>query len=116
MFIMGYARYMRPLHNLVKDDVKPDSDKAYEYEEETRSHRFECKRCHQDVGAGNGNGHYTGESFALDIPVVCQAYIDDTRPKTANINRQTGVRADTKAMKIKLNKKLDSKIKNLVLA
>ena len=26
MFIMGYARYMRPLHNLVKDDVKPDSD------------------------------------------------------------------------------------------
>ena len=26
MFIMGYARYMRPLHNLVKDDIKPDSD------------------------------------------------------------------------------------------
>jgi hypothetical protein len=100
---------------LDKINATLEGGQAYEYEEETRSHRFECKHCHQDVGAGNGNEHYTGESFALDIPVVCQAYIDDTRPKTANINRQTGVRADTKATKIKLNKKLDFKIKNLVL-
>ena len=29
MFIMGYARYMRPLHNLVKDD--PESKESAMY-------------------------------------------------------------------------------------
>ena len=37
----------------------------------------------------------------------------DSRP---NRNRQTGVRPDTKAKKVKLNKVLDSRIKNLNVA
>jgi hypothetical protein len=100
---------------LEKLNTTLEDEQAYEYEEETRSHRFDCKHCQQDVGPGNGNDHSTGK-FVGAWPVLCRAYNADTRPKTANVNKQTGVTPDTKTNKVRLTKALDSRIKNLNVA